>query len=183
MALPGIFRTWRAELSREATARRYVATVMAEPSEPVVRVLLAAGDGDEDHARWELRYMRRAMGLLVAERDALDDRTGSDVAVQLELAHRVDPQVAPDRRGIADRQFNDRLAKYRAAFADRSGSAGTSERIARALLAFALAPAVTAPTLVAVCELVAATIAECNLALRNTYGEASLPDDIRPSEI
>jgi hypothetical protein len=145
---------------------------MRDPDEGDVVALAGVGDADEDHARWELRYARRAIGQLIAQRDALDDRTASDVAAALEDAHRSDPQIAPERRAISDRQFNDRLRAYGDALADRSGPAGTSERLGRALLMFSLSPAMGASATAFASDWCAGMIIECNSALREIYGEA-----------
>ena len=76
-----LFARWRAERDLQRKADRYVERLVAEPGDDDVRWLAhAATRGDTDHARWELRYAKRALGLLTAERDALDDRTGSLVA-------------------------------------------------------------------------------------------------------
>ena len=166
-----------------ARARTYVNTLMQEPDAAAVTALAGVGDADEDHARWELRYARRAIGQLIAQRDALDDRTASDVAAALEEAHRTDVHVAPERRAVSDRQFNDRLRQYGSALADRSGKAGTSERLGRALLVFAMAPATGGTGLELAAEFCAAAVLECNAALRHIYGEAALPEDRRPSEL
>jgi hypothetical protein len=173
----------RFEQSRDARARKFVATLMTDPPDADAHALAAVTDADEDHARWELRYARRAIGQLIAQRDALDDRTASDVAAALADAHRTDPHVAPERRAISDRQFNDRLRAYGNALADRSGKAGTSERFGRALLTFALAPAMGASAVALASELCAAMVLESNAALREIYGEAALPEDRRPSEL
>jgi hypothetical protein len=181
--LPGVLTAWRFEQGRSARARKYVATLMKDPEPALVASLAAVADADEDHARWELRYARRALGQLIAQRDALDDRTAPDVAAALEDAHRTDPLVAPERRAISDKQFNDRLRAYGNALADRSGKAGTSERLGRALLVFALAPSTGGSALAIAAEFCAATVLECNAALREIYGEAALPEDRRPSEL
>jgi hypothetical protein len=179
MSLANVFGGWRAERGREARARHYVAAIMSEPDPDAVRSLAAAGDGDEDHARWELRYARRAIGLIVAERDALNDLTGSDVAAALDVAHRGDARIAPDRRAVSERQLNERLREYRAALADRTGHTNTAQRLGRVLVKFANASAgIPLGT-----ELASAIIGEANQVLRDTYGEASLPDDVKPSEL
>src|SRR5687767_8196831 len=98
-------RALREGRGRDDRARRYVAAITAEPATDLVVALAAIADHDADHARWELRYARRAVGLLVSERDALDDRTSSEVAAALAVARDTDPGVAPDRRDVADRQF------------------------------------------------------------------------------
>src|SRR5688500_17899154 len=79
-----IWREWREARAHARRVRSYVATVRAEPADDDARWLAAAAaGGDVDHARWELRYARRALGLLAAQRDALDDRTPSAIAREL----------------------------------------------------------------------------------------------------
>jgi hypothetical protein len=145
--------------------------------------IAAAGDGDEDHARWELRYAMRAIGYLVSERDALDDRTSSEVAAALHEAHESDPNVAPKRRAVAHKQFNERLRDYRAALADRLATPPIAERMGRVLLGYARARPVNAADVRFASETAAELIAQCNAALREVYGEASLPADVPPSAI
>src|SRR5215472_3568887 len=134
---PHFLRSWQAERARRANATAYIATLLAEPSAADVRWLTeGAAAGDEDHARWELRYARCAAGLLTARRDALDDRTASLVSAALERAWRRDRRVAPDRREVAARQFNTRLAAYTDAVADKDGREASSTKVARVLLGF-----------------------------------------------
>src|SRR5215217_7566184 len=138
-----LFARWRAdrELDRRATA--FVDRIMEEPSDADVAWLArVATKGDDDHARWELRYARRALGLLVAQRDALDDRTGSAVARELANALLHDPHVAAGRVKVAARQFNDRLAAYREVLTTRSPAEGTGARLGRTLLHLAGMPGV-----------------------------------------
>ena len=81
------FGRWRDDRDLQRKADTYVASLMREPAEADVEWLArTATRGDADHARWELRYARRALGLIVAQRDALDDKTGSDVARTLAVA-------------------------------------------------------------------------------------------------
>jgi hypothetical protein len=168
---------------RERRAETYVAGLVQDPPDVLVARLAAASDGDEDHARWELRYARRAIGLIVAERDALDDRTSSDVAAALGDAHENDSNIATDRRAIADRQFNDRLRDYRAALADRTATASPAERMGAVLLGYARATTPTNASLRFAGEAIAELVAECNAALRAAYGEADLPADLPPSAL
>lgn len=183
MERPSLLASLRFEQNRGARARKFVAMLTKEPADAEVSALSAVTDADDDHARWELRYARRATGQLIAQRDALDDRTASDVAAALADAHRTDPLVAPERRAISDRQFNDRLRAYGAALADRTGKAGTSERLGRALLTFARAPSMGPSAVALAAELCASMVLDCNAALREIYGEAALPEDRRPSEL
>src|SRR4051812_34449050 len=76
-----LFDRWRGDRDLDRKADAYVATLMKEPADDDVRWLTtSATKGDADHARWELRYARRALGLIIAQRDALDDKTASVVA-------------------------------------------------------------------------------------------------------
>lgn len=162
-----------------------MARLFTEPREADVLWLAdAAAEGDVDHARWELRYARRALGLISAQRDALDDRTASDVATALASAFATDPHVSPERRALAERQFNDRVTTYREALQSRGGTIGPTDKLGRMLLAFASDSARTAGSpLSRAIELMSAYLAEAGDALRDVYGSApQLPADVRPSE-
>jgi hypothetical protein len=178
------WRRWRDDRARRLQASIYVATLLAEPSVGDVR-WLAEGvtRGDEDHARWELRYARRAAGLLAAQRDALDDRTASLVSAALARAWRRDPQVAVERRDIAARQFNTRLAAYADALAERGGRETTGARLARVMLGFAGRLDPSPAEISAAGERLAKYLAEASDALRSAFGAAALPDDVAPSEV
>lgn len=175
------FREDRALLRRSAT---YAAVLMQEPAPADVEWLAReATRGDTDHARWELRYVRRAIGILVAQRDALDDRTPSEVLRA--LVHRMskDPNVDDSLRDLAERQFNARLSAYRDAFSSR-GHGTPTLRVAQNLLAFAGGPIRgDDPVVQRGAELVADCVASANEALRATFGVADLPDDVSPSAL
>jgi len=175
------FREDRALLRRSAT---YAAVLMQEPSTDDVEWLAReATRGDTDHARWELRYVRRAIGILVAQRDALDDRTPSEVLRA--LLHRMskDPNVDDSLRDLAERQFNARLSAYRDAFSSR-GHGTPTLRVAQNLLAFAGGPIRgDDPVVQRGAELVAEYVASANEALRATFGVAELPEDVAPSAL
>ena len=175
---------WRERRRRRGIASGYVAVLFAEPAEPDVRWLMANGTGeDEDHARWELRYARRALGLLTAQRDALDDRTASLVAREIASALARDPRVGPGKLRVAQRQLNTRLTAYGDALAQRGG-AGTGWHLGRALLEFGGRRESVAPELVAAAgDVLSRYIAECNAALRERFGTAALPDDVAPSAL
>lgn len=176
---------WRADRERQHRAAVYLAAVRAEPDDADVHWLAeAAAQGDADHARWELRYARLSLAVLTAQRDALDDRTASDIAAALASAMQHDPNVAPDMLVLAEKQFNDRLGAYREALNARGGSVGSGERLGRVLLAFASdgARSAGAPLARAV-ELLSAYVADANRTLRETYGEARLPEHVPPSEL
>ncbi len=165
-------------------ATAFVRAIWADPAESEVEWLAAtATGGDLDHARWELRYARRALGLLAAQRDALDDRTGSLVARALTEAMATDPAVAVSAAALAERQFNDRLTAYRDALQQRSAEApGT--RLGRVLLVFAgSVRAARGAGLQPAGELLGRYLDEANAALRQAFGEATLPEDQRPSTL
>jgi hypothetical protein len=162
----------------------YVQAAFAEPPADDVRWLAGlATAGDEDHAAWELRYTRRAAALLLAQRDALDDRTGSLVAHALDDAMTADPNVAADLAELATRQFNERLAAYRDALDARSPEP-RGVRLGRVLLVFSgsvrAARGAGLAAAGAVCD---RYLAELGAALAASFGEASLPEDRPPSAV
>jgi hypothetical protein len=171
---------------RRRRAGTVVARLFEEPLEADVLWLAdAAASGDADHARWELRYARRALGLIAAQRDALDDATASDIASAIAEAFAIDPHVSPERRPLAERQFNDRVTTYREALQSRGGTIGPADKLGRMLLAFASDSARTAgsplPRAIALME---TYLGDATTALRDVYGGApDLPEDRKPSEV
>jgi hypothetical protein len=138
--------------------------------------------GDEDHARWELRYARRAIGLLVAQRDALDDRTGSLVARALTEAFERDDRIDRDRRDLAERQFNARLSAYRDALSARVTDSAV--RLGQTLLAFSGGSFREIDANVRRAgDVVSGYEREANDALRAVFGTAALPEHIPPSAL
>ena len=180
--LPRWFDEWRAERQLRRNAAVYAHTLQAEPDESDVAWLAAlATSGDLDRARWELRYARRALGLVVAQRDALDDRTGSAVAREVANGLTHDDHVASGMTKIAERQFNARLRVYADAVSTR-GREGTAERLGRALLeAAGISATAAAPSVERAGEVLARYLAEANDALRRVFGVASLPEHVAPS--
>jgi hypothetical protein len=176
-----LFKQWRAARQLQRKADQFVAAVVIEPSaDDVTWLARAATRGDEDHARWELRYARRAIGLLVAQRDALDDRTGSLVARALSEAFERDERIDRDRRDLAERQFNARLSAYRDALGARVPDSAI--RLGQTLLAFSGgsfreidANVRRAGDVLSVYE------KESNETLRAVFGTAALPEHIPPS--
>lgn len=174
---------WRESREREKRTRAVVEGLRREPETADVEWLAdAAANGDRDHARWELRYARAALGLVVAQRDALDDRTAADLSHAYLAALDDDPRIATDRRDLAERQFNERLQAYREAMTLRGGSVQSADRVGRCLLAFASDGARTAgaPLAYAI-ELLQRYADDASELLRGAYGEASLPEDVKPS--
>lgn len=175
------FRDDRALLRRSAS---FATVLMAEPSPDDVEWLArVATRGDVDHARWELRYLRRALGVLVAQRDALDDRTPSEVLRALLYRMQKDPYVDHTLRELAERQFNARLSAYRDAFTSR-GHGTPALRVAQNMLAFAGGPIRgDDPDVQRGAVLVADLVAAANDALRAAFGTAELPEDVSPSRL
>jgi len=156
---------------------------MREPDEKDVDWLgRTATKGDADHALWELRYARRALGLLVAQRDALDDRTGSTVASVLSAAAARDRNVDSSTREISERQFNARISAYRDGLDSRASGVPVATRLGQTLFAFAGGAFRDAGDNVARGgELLVAYVTESNLALQAAFGTAKLPENIAPS--
>ncbi len=178
-----LFRGRRARDGRQAAAA-YVQTAFDDPAaDDVAWLAEAATAGDEDHAALELRYARRAVALLVAQREALDDRTVSLVARALDLAMTADPRVAADLADLATRQFNERLSAYRDALDARSPEP-RGRRLGRVLLVFAgSVRAARGPGLAAAGAVCDRYLAESGAALAAAFGEATLPDDRPPSAV
>lgn len=179
-----LFVRWRAERDLQRKAERYVERILKEPDEEDVTWLAnVATRNDVDHARWELRYARRALGLLAAERDALDDRTGSIVAHTLAARFAQDANVAREMRDVAQRQFNARLSAYRDGLAARAG-AGTPARMGQTLFAFAGGSFRQVDAHISRGgELLGRYLAEANASLREVFGAASLPENVPPSAL
>ena len=178
-----VWTKWRRERTHARRAHAYAAVLQREPADEDVRWLARhAANGDADHARWELRYARRALGLLAAQRDALDDRTASAVAHALGASLAADRNVAAAKREVAERQFNARLTSYSAILAHREGREPTAARLGRALLGFAGA-ASSADAVARAGEILAGYLAESNEALRSQFGAVDLPENVAPSAL
>jgi hypothetical protein len=175
------FDRWRAERQLQRKADQFVVAIVVEPAADDVAFLAqAATRGDEDHARWELRYARRAIGMLVAQRDALDDRTGSVVARALSEAFDRDDRIDRDRRDLAERQFNARLSAYRDALAARVSDSAV--RLGQTLRAFSGGSFREVDSNVRRAgDVLAAYEREANEQLRSVFGAAVLPEHVPPS--
>jgi hypothetical protein len=178
------FARWRAERGLQRKAAAFVTALFREPDESDVQWLTQnATRGDLDHARWELRYARRALGLIAAQRDALDDRTASIVAHEIAEAFDRDRNIAAGMLETAERQFNARLSAYRDGLAARAG-APTPIRMGQTLFAFAGGSfKLRDDNIVRAGELLGAYLAEANEALRAAFGTAVLPENVAPSAL
>jgi hypothetical protein len=178
-----LFERWRAARQLQRRANEYVAQLVSEPDAGDVAWLAgAATRGDEDHARWELRYARRAIALLVAQRDALDDRTGSVVGSALAESFERDERIDRDRRDLAERQFNARLSAYRDALGARVPDSAV--RLGQTLLAFSGGSFRDVDANVRRAgEVIAGYVKEASESLRSVFGTATLPEHVPPSAI
>jgi hypothetical protein len=180
---PRIWREWREARALTRRASAYVGSIRAEPDEADTQWLAAcATNGDVDHARWELRYARRALGLIAAQRDALDDRTPSAVARELTASLAREPLVDAAKLEVAERQFNQRLRAYSDVLGERRAGEPTAERLGRTLLGFAGGRTMPAPGDVSRAgALVSAYLAEGSASLQQVFGAAELPEHVPPS--
>lgn len=179
----GDLRRWLSERTLRQRAVAYVASLLREPEDEDARWLAGIAGGDLDHARWELRYARRSLGMTVSARDALDDRTASVVAEALTRALRDDRHVDAAKLGVVERQFNARLRGYGDALSQRGGGEPTAVRLARVLLAYAGARDPGDPAAVARAgEVLGGYVTSANEALRDHFGAAQLPEDVAPSK-
>ena len=178
-----LFKEWRAARMLQRKADQFVAAIAAEPAaEDTAWLAGIATRGDEDHARWELRYARRAIGLLVAQRDALDDRTASIVARALSDAFERDDRIDRDRRDLAERQFNARLSAYRDALGARVSDSAV--RLGQTLLAFSGGSFRDVDVNVRKAgEVLASYEKGANESLREVFGAAALPEHVPPSAL
>lgn len=177
-----LWDAWRASRQVRRAAERYARESWAEPADEDVRWLAReVAAGDEDHARWELRYLRRALAQLVAERDGLDDRTGAAVATALSERLRRDRDVALERLSIAERQSNLRLSRYRETLRER-GAGALPNRLASALVQVAAPGRPLRREEPELAALVERELVAAQERLRDIFGVAALPDDVRPSD-
>ncbi len=174
----GMWAEWRAQRQRSRRAATYVGQLLRTPDQGDITWLGSAGVSEPLAVR-ELTFAKRAIGLIVAERDALDDRTASDVA------HQLAPVIAREARVTVDlaREWGERWRAYTAALAVRGNVESPATRLARVLLSGAGIAEPSAEQLGRATQFVSETRGAANLALRDVFGVASLPDDIRPSAL
>ena len=175
---------WKASRTLRRNAAAFLRALQVEPRDEDVSWLAERGTrGDQDHARWELRYARRALGLLAAQRDALDDRTASAVAQALGTALARDPMIDSSKRPVAQRQLNSRLRAYGEVLTHRDAPESTGTRLGRALFSFTGDKVeLSSADLRRGGDLLAGYLDEANEALRREFGMANLPENIAPSD-
>ena len=172
-------RNWRRR------ARAFLRVVQQEPAEADVKWLAELEpQKDLDHARWELRYARLALGQISAERDALDDRVAAVVARELLSSFATDPRVAAGMLPTVEQQFNSRLRRYREALLRRSSADSLKVRLGRELLTFTRGESGRDPiSAERAGTIVDGYIREANRALQDAFGRAMLPENVKPSEV
>lgn len=181
----GVLNSWLALWRLKKGVKRFADWLWQEPSAADVEWLAShVTGGDVDRAAWELRYARRALGLLVAERDALDDRTASLVAQEIATRTKLDRNVAPGSVGLAERQFDHRLRAYRDVVLGVPASRLAAEPLARAF-AELVVPGRELPAKVSerLGAMLLAYVLGANETLRATVGPAALPEDLPPSAL
>ena len=174
----GIWAEWRAQRERNRRAATYLGQLLRPPERAELSWLASLGVPEPVAVR-ELVFAKRAIGLIVAERDALDDRTASDVARQLA------PVLSREARATVDRgrEWGERWRAYTAALAVRGSVESPVTRLARVLLEGAALAEPSADQMARATQFVHETRSAANVALRDVFGVASLPDDIRPSAL
>lgn len=174
----GLWLEWRAQRERTRRASTYLGQMLRTPEPADVAWLQSVGVPESVACR-ELIFAKRAIGLIVAERDALDDRTASVVARQLA------PVVSREARASIElgREWGERWRAYTAALAVRGNLEAPATRLARVLLAGAGIGEPSRDQLARATQFVNDTRAAANVALRDVFGVATLPEDIRPSAL
>lgn len=174
----GVIGEWRAARERKRRAANYLRALLTPPEATDVAWLTTL-TGDRAVAERELTFARRALGLIVAERDALDDRTASDVARA--LSDVIDRET---RSAVVDTSlWTARRKAYTTAMAVRGQPEAPTVRFGRVLLEGAGVAHPSDDALAGAAHFVQSTRAQANETLRSVFGEASLPEDVRPSAI
>lgn len=174
----GLIGTWRAARERRRLAERYLRELLTAPGTDD-RQWLSTHTGSIAAATRELVFVRRAIALIVAERDALDDRTASDVSHV--LAGVIEAEARASRQ--TGREWVLRWRAYSATQAARGQVESPAVRVARVLLEGAGIALPSDALLTQATQFVQTTRARANESLRAAFGEATLPEDIRPSAL
>jgi hypothetical protein len=180
----GLWRDWREARELARRARAYAETLLDEPPARDVQWLAERSTrADRSLAARELRYAHRAIGLIAAQRDALDDKTASAVAHALADAMPLVPPVRPEERTGIAREWQARVRLYGDAMSQRGGDGGRPmPRLARVLLEVTHVP-VTPEAIAEVTTMLDERRGRANEALRRVFGDVALPEDRPPSEI
>ncbi|MFO0070499.1 MAG: hypothetical protein ACK55A_00175 [Gemmatimonas sp.] len=174
----GLWADWQAARAQRHRGEMYLNYLLREPDDEAMGWLFALAP-DTPTARREFHFARRAIGLIVAERDALDDRTHADVTHQLAPVLAAEARRAP-ADGLA---WSERWRAYCAALAVRGTVDSPATRLARVMLSAAGVEHPDTAGLQRATQFVQETRTAMNEALRHAFGAASLPDDVRPSAL
>lgn len=174
-----VFAEWKAARERRQRATNYLATLLPDAPAGEIEWFTTVSGFDRDVVKRELRLARRAIGLIVAERDALDDRTASDVA------HVLADEIRSEGRhdALLGRTWAERWRAFSGALTARGVADAPATRLGRVLLAALGIDAPTSEQLAHVAQWVVASRTEANEALRAAFGVASLPEDVKPSAL
>lgn len=164
---------------RQGLSERYVAALLRPAAPEDVAWLTQIGGGSDERSQRELAFAQRAIGLIVAERDALDDQTAADVSHTLDA---VVAREARERRGMVE-EWTAHWREYADALAARGRSEAPLGRIARVLLRRVGVANPDAEMLARGVQIVTAFRHAANDVLRTVYGSASLPEDRPPSAL
>lgn len=174
----GLIANWKAARERRRLADAFLQRLLV-PIEPRVVEWLASACGDVSVAQRELTFARRAIGLTAAGRDALDDRTASDVARA--MAPLLETEARQSARDASE--WADRWQAYRSALAARGVPDSPTVRFARIMLSGVGIGQPAPSTLTQAADVLQSMRGLANEALRASFGAASLPEDIRPSAL
>ena len=174
----GLIGAWRATRERRRLAERYVRGLLTAPETDDVQ-WLSTHTGSIAVATRELVFVRRAIALIVAERDALNDSTASDVSHV--LAGTIEAEARASNQ--TGREWAMRWRAYSATQAARGQVESPAARLARVLLEGAGIASPSDLLVTQATKLVQTTRARANESLRAAFGVASLPENIRPSAL
>ncbi|MEP6763912.1 MAG: hypothetical protein ABJB66_06355 [Gemmatimonadaceae bacterium] len=175
-----ILSEWKLARDRRKRAMVYLSTItpIVGPTDSDWLTSMAPAASEALIVR-ELQFARRALGLIVAERDALDDRTASDVAHQLASVINLEARRDAD----VGRAWSERWRAYTSAFSSRGSAEAPAARLARVMLSATGVESPTTEQLVRATQYVLSVRSAANEALRTAFGAASLPEDVRPSAV
>jgi len=175
----GLLATLREQRRRQAAAEQYLAALLRPLEADDVRWLQECAGLGREQVQRELLFAQRAIGLIVAERDALDDQTAADVA------HAIDATVAKESRAYQDpaAEWVDHWLEYHEALAIRGRAEPPMRRIARVLLRRVGVSEPGSPQLVRAVGIVTRHRHAANEALAAAFGVVDLPEDRVPSDL
>jgi len=175
----GMLASLQEKRRRQGLAERYVAALLRPAAAADVTWLSTAGGGSAERCTRELAFAQRAIGLIAAERDALDDQTAADVSHALDA---VVSREARERRGEVA-EWSAHWRDYADALAARGRAEPPLGRIARVLLRRVGVAEPESEQLARGVLLVTAFRHAANDVLREVYGSATLPEDRPPSAV